>query len=146
MESTSKAQLPPVAKSFFYFCKKCGGDRWHRVLAHTKADTAKLECEVCGSVKSYKLPSEKVAKSPNAKPAFGRAPRPSLKAAYATEYANMIQNSQAPETNYSIKTKFEVLQKINHPKFGLGIVKSVVSDRIEVFFADEVKQLVHNRA
>jgi len=138
--------LPPVAKSFHYMCKKCEGDRWHKVLAHTKVNTAKLECEVCGSVKTYKLPSEKAAKAPGAKPAFGRAPKPTLKAAYAKEYDSMLnKNSDSPEVNYSIKAKFAVSQKINHPKFGIGIVKSVVPDRIEVFFADEVKQLVHNR-
>ena len=48
--------LPPVAKSFYTFCKKCDVDRYHMVLAHTSSTTAKIECEVCHSRKTYSLP------------------------------------------------------------------------------------------
>ncbi|MGE5084935.1 MAG: hypothetical protein ACM3MG_01440, partial [Bacillota bacterium] len=48
--------LPPVAKSFFAFCKKCDADRYHVVLAHTSATSAKIKCEICGSQKTYSLP------------------------------------------------------------------------------------------
>ena len=46
---------------------------------------------------------------------------------------------------FSIKTKFEVNQKIDHSTFGTGYVKSVQPDRIDVLFESEIKTLMHNK-
>ena len=46
---------------------------------------------------------------------------------------------------FSIKTKFEKDQKIDHSSFGPGYVKSVQPDRIDVLFEAEVKTLMHNK-
>jgi len=46
---------------------------------------------------------------------------------------------------FSIKTKFEVNQKIDHPTFGSGYVKTAQLDRIDVMFEGEVKTLMHNK-
>ena len=53
---TATNELPPVAKNFYTFCKKCDSDRYHVVLAHTTSTSAKIKCEVCASVKKYTLP------------------------------------------------------------------------------------------
>jgi hypothetical protein len=38
-----------------------------------------------------------------------------------------------------------VNQKLEHPKFGIGFVKAVLPEKIEVVFSDEIRSLVHNR-
>lgn len=139
-------QLPPVAKSFFTFCKKCNADRYHVVLAHTTSKTAKIKCEVCGSQKSYSLP--KAAGSTGAK----KATRPragsetARRSSHNAEYEAMLNaQEKTAEVSYSIKGKFALNQKINHPKFGVGVVREVQQDKVEVVFSDEVRNLVHNR-
>lgn len=140
--------LPPVAKSFFSFCKKCDADRYHVVVTHTTPTSAKLKCEICGASSTYKLPKEG---SDGVKKALtGAAAKrkeqaaTARKNAHADEYHKLSESAKAP-VSYNMKMKFEVNSKITHPKFGMGIVTAVQSDKIEVIFEDEVRNLVHNR-
>lgn len=137
-------QLPPVAKSFFAFCKKCDAERYHTVLAHTTSKTAKIKCEVCGSTKSYSLPKTGGAKAKVSRPRAGS--ESARKSSHAAEYESLLQTHESQNAvNYNIKGKFELNQKIQHPKFGMGIVRQVQPEKVEVVFSDEVRQLVHNR-
>jgi transcription elongation factor Elf1 len=135
----SDVALPAVAKSIFTACKKCGEDRYHTVIAHTSATAAKVKCEICGASKSFKTPSAKAAKK---KPSTPRV----KKNAHLDEYsAFMSSHSNKDSANYSMKGKFETNQKVQHPKFGLGFVRTSFTDKIEVVFEDEVRSLIHNR-
>ncbi|WP_413578086.1 hypothetical protein ACLVWU_06030 [Bdellovibrio sp. HCB290] len=139
--------LPPVAKSFFAFCKKCDADRYHVVLAHTSATSAKIKCEICGSQKTYSLPK---AQTKTGKPLTGAAAKKreqtmnSRKSSHKNEYEMLMSNGGAT-SNYTMKGKFEKNTKLQHPKFGLGFIKDAASDKIEVVFEDEVRTLIHNR-
>lgn len=140
--------LPPVAKSFFAFCKKCDADRYHVVLAHTSATSAKIKCEICGSQKTYTLPK---AQTRAGKPLTGAAAKKreqtmsSRKSSHRNEYEMLMSNEKAPTATYNMKSKFEKNTKLQHPKFGIGFVKDSLIDKIEVVFEDEVRTLVHNR-
>lgn len=140
--------LPPVAKSFFTFCKKCDADRYHVVLAHTTSKTAKIKCEVCGSQKSYSLPK---ATTTTGKPLTGAAAKRreqslnSRKSSHQAEY-DMLMNQDANVAKYNMKANFEKGSKLDHPKFGMGFIKDAQRDKIEVVFQDEVRSLIHNRA
>ncbi|WP_413288233.1 hypothetical protein [Bdellovibrio sp. HCB337] len=140
-------QLPPVAKSFFTFCKKCNADRYHTVLAHTTSKTAKIKCEVCASQKSYSLPKTGSSATGAAKVSRARAGSESARrSSHNAEYEALLNAQEsAKEVSYNIKGKFAMNQKINHPKFGVGIVRGVHQDKVEVVFSDEVRNLVHNR-
>lgn len=134
--------LPPVAKSFFTFCKKCDADRYHRVLAHTSSTSAKIECEICKSKKTYSLPKPGTARKA---PAAGRKPAV-RRNSHADEYNQLMMNRGSEQgLPFNIRTKYEMDQKIDHPKFGAGFVKSVLSDRVDVMFQDELKTLMHNK-
>ncbi|UYL09371.1 hypothetical protein B9G69_002140 [Bdellovibrio sp. SKB1291214] len=140
--------LPPVAKSFFAFCKKCDADRYHVVLAHTSATSAKIKCEICGSQKTYSLPK---AQTKTGKPLTGAAAKKreqtmnSRKSSHKNEYEMLMSNDGASTATYNMKGKFEKNTKLSHPKFGLGFIKDAASDKIEVVFEDEVRTLIHNR-
>ncbi len=135
--------LPPVAKSFHTFCKKCDADRYHTVLAHTTATSAKIECEVCHSKKTYSLP--KAGGSTVKKRATSGATKV-RKNSHADEYNQLMMNrGDEKGIPFSIRTKFELDQKIDHPKFGAGFVKNVLADRVDVMFQDELKTLIHNK-
>lgn len=147
--------LPPVAKSFFTHCKKCEADRYHMVLTHKTATSASIECEVCHKKSTYSLPKEKSAK---AKPASGRpltgaaakaraTSESSRRNAHAAQYETLMNQYASKEAvAYSMKAKFEANQKLNHPKFGVGIVTLATPEKLDVVFQEEMKSLVHNRS
>ena len=147
----TETQLPPVAKSFFTHCKKCDADRYHTVLAHPTATSAKLKCEICGAASSYKLPKaggEAAAKVK--RPLAGAAAKRKEAAASAKKNAHIeefqsLMNSAGDAQSYTMKAKFSANTKLKHPKFGMGYVKTSQPDKIEVVFEDEVRNLVHNR-
>lgn len=140
--------LPPVAKSFYTFCKKCDADRYHTVLAHTSSSSAKVKCETCGAQKTFSLPK---AQTRTGKPLTGAAKvkreqtMNSRKSSHRNEYEMLMANEKATTVDYNMKSKFEKNQKLQHPKFGLGFIKDAANDKIEVVFEDEIRSLVHNR-
>lgn len=140
--------LPAVAKTIFVFCKKCDADRYHVVLAHTSATSAKIKCEICGSQKAYSLPK---AQTRTGKPLTGAAAKKreqtmnSRKSSHRNEYEMLMADEKAPTASYNMKGKFEKNTKLQHPKFGMGFIKDAMSDKIEVVFEDEVRTLIHNR-
>lgn len=139
----SDVKLPAVAKSFFTLCKKCDADRYHRVLTHTSASSAKIECEVCHSKKTYTLPKPGVARKAST---VSKGRTTARRNSHADEY-NQLMLNRGSETGtvFSIRTKYAVDEKIDHPKFGAGFVKTVQMDRVDVMFQDEVKTLIHNK-
>lgn len=141
--------LPPVAKSFFTACKKCEADRYHTVVAHTSSNSAKMKCEVCGAIKKFTLPKVQSGTGAAKKPVSAKtlaARESARRSTHQAEYEHLTQAYEAqPAQNYSIKGQFALNQKLQHPKFGLGFIRAVQSDKIEVVFSDEVKSLIHNR-
>lgn len=147
----SELTLPAVAKSFFTMCKKCEGDRYHRVLAHKTATSAKIECEICKSVKTYSLPKKSSA-STGTRKLSGAAGAASAKKVAASarshtgQYEIYNTNRMKDEpTPYSTKGTFKETQKIDHAKFGIGFVVKAYNEKIDVIFSDEIRTLLHNR-
>ncbi len=148
--------LPSVAKSIFVDCKKCGEERYHTVIAHTTATSAKLKCEVCGASKTYKVgAAAKKAKAPKAPkepkvPGAAKAAREAnakvaKSTAHRSEYEKLVAVNAGDTHKYNMKGNFKANDKLDHPKFGLGVIKSSFVDKIEVIFEDETRSLVHNR-
>ncbi len=142
--------MPVVGKSFYTECKKCGTDRYFTVLALPTPTSAKIKCEVCGGQRTWKVPSSKKASSstaPRGAAAKARANAEAARAsAHSAEYENLSQSlTSAAENPYNMKTSFSKDTKLKHPKFGLGFIRTVQPDKIEVVFQDEVRTLVHNR-
>lgn len=143
----STQALPAVATKVHTFCKKCDADRYHVVLAHTNETSAKVQCEICSAKKTYKLESSapKAKRAVTGAAATRKAQSAEAKrSAHRTEYESLLDKSKGNGA-YSIRGEFTLNFKIEHSKFGVGIVKSVFPDKIEVVFEDEVRMLVHNR-
>ena len=145
--------LPPVAGKIYIECKKCAAERYHTVLAHTTSTSAKVECEICKSKKTYKLPTAAKRKGNEAgiaalKGAALKRKAASLEAksnAHKNEFNTLVAAANGEASAYNMKTKFGANQKVKHSKFGMGVIRSVQPDKIEVVFEDEVRMLVHNR-
>ncbi len=144
--------MPVVGKSFYTECKKCETDRYFTVLALPTPTSAKIKCEVCGAQRTWKVPTSKKASAgssvaPRGAAAKARAKAEATRASnHASEYENLTQSmTKAEEASYNMKTNFTKDMKLKHPKFGLGFIRTVQPDKIEVVFQDEVRTLVHNR-
>lgn len=81
------------------------------------------------------------------KTATGAAKVPrARKNSHADEFNALMLNRGAEKgIPFSIKTKFQNDQKIEHTKFGTGFIRTVQPDRVDVMFSDEVKTLMHNK-
>ena len=132
-------ELPEVAKNIFVMCKKCEKDRYHKVIAHKTKTSAKIECEVCKSKKSYSIKKKSTA-------AKKKTTTRKRKKSTASRWADVVLRleSETPE-KYTIKGKFSDESLIQHPKFGEGLVLESQSDRIIVLFSEGEKTLMHNR-
>ena len=139
-------ELPAVARNIHLDCKKCGVERFHVVLAHTTATSAKVKCEVCGATRTFKLP--KAAKAPkktaSGKPRATKSKKnePSSADVWADLKSQIGTDRIVP---YSMRQKFTLANAIEHPKFGLGFVTSATAEKIEVMFQEGGRALVHNR-
>ena len=136
--------LPPVAKSVLYACKKCEAERYHRVLAHTSDTSAKIECEICGSKKTFKLVTAK-PKTARKKATATTKKRASKTIAPSLWVELNEKFGSAGALDYSFKTTFEANTILNHVKFGIGYITKVEGQKMEVVFQDQVRQLVHGR-
>lgn len=136
--------LPPVAKSFYTFCKKCETDRYQTVLTHPTSTSAKIKCEVCAKTSTWKLPTTAAEKKRKASANAGKSPR--ARSSHREQWELLLSsNATAAEEDYNLKKKFEPNTLLKHPKFGRGFVRATQPDKIEVVFEDEVKMLMHNR-
>lgn len=134
--------LPPVAKNFLYFCKKCDAERYHKVLSHTSSIAAKIECEVCKSKKTYKITEPKKGRTTVRKKKKTSSSATSHKQIYHDLQQKIGAENLQP---YNIRSQFGENSALDHPKFGVGYVTSSMSDKIEVCFEDSARLLVHNR-
>lgn len=138
--------LPPVAKSIFIFCKKCDANRYQTVLAHKTETSASVKCEVCKAKSTFKLASAKAPRKLSGAVAKRRADNQAVKKnAHLTEYNSLASSMKGEAQGYNMRNKFTMNSGIQHPKFGLGYVKTAMPDKVEVVFEDEVRLLVHNR-
>lgn len=133
-------ELPAVAKNILLECKKCEGEKFHRVLAHKTKTSASVQCEICGSKKTFKLP----AASKGKKKTGGRKRKPVVTQQEIWKKQKDEYSGPDPQV-YNMRSSFEPNIAIDHPKFGLGFVVEVYPDKIQVSFEEEAKALVHNR-
>lgn len=145
---TDSNTLPAVAKTIHLPCKKCAVDRYFVVVAHTSPTSAKVKCEVCGATKTYKLTAPKTAKATALKAprkTKAQAAADAARVSHQDEYSKLMESVSSDAVSYNMKVKFSLNQKVNHPKFGVGFIRAVQPEKVEILFQDEIRQLVHNR-
>ena len=113
-------------------CRKCG-DVWHVVVAKVGEAIAKVQCKECGSLHKPRPPGSKAAATAVRKRSASRAPK---KEVSRHEPSVEVDLSKAIRP-YSPREHFAVGERIDHPKFGIGIIENTATaGKIEVFFPD----------
>ncbi len=137
-----------VANETLAYCTSCKMDLNHVIVALKGDRIAKVQCLTCKKEHVYRSP--KGATEPKAKVAKTK------KADSEESHSNSIEaeweklmtsHRDVPVKPYSMKGQFGLGDKLNHPKFGDGIVgKLIYPNKLEVIFREDVKVLIYSGA
>ena len=138
---TKDKDRTPVAQNVITMCTKCGMELNHVVVAHDKVGMAEnVKCHTCGSEHKYR-PDKK------------RAPKKTSKKSISTQEVDLTKTfeklaekfKEKKPLPYSMSGSFKNDDVIDHKTFGMGIVISASSDKMEVAFSGGPRILVCNR-
>jgi hypothetical protein len=113
------------------YCGKCKEVREH-VIAAINADGSigRVECRTCHGSHAYRERSSKAATT-----------RSSTRG--AKKESTPLTEKIGPLRAYSMQERFAAGDRVDHPKFGVGVVVEVRAGKIDVKFGREVKTLIH---
>ena len=132
-----------VGKDVLSYCSKCKLNLAHTIVAMKDAvHIAKVKCNTCLTMHSYKDPSMSTANKTRTKKTIST---PSKVVSVSDLWMEGMSHTKKQSQPYSIKGSFNAGDIIDHSKFGPGIVQKVVDDKIEVIFRHEIKLLIHNK-
>lgn len=134
-----------AGKDVLSYCNKCKLVLSHTIIAMKDLNTiGKVVCNTCKSTHTFKDPSTATAKKVSKKTMASTRETKSEKS--MNHWQDLCDHSPSNSQPYSIKTKFIVGDKIDHPKFGLGFVESLLEgDKVNILFKTGEKTLVHNK-
>jgi hypothetical protein len=109
------------------WCGRCKCEREH-VITALKPDGAveRVQCRTCDSLHLFR--SSKTA---------------STRARTLREKVAAVEEASSPAREYSMQARFNVGDRIAHPKFGVGIVVEKRAGKIDVKFGREIRVLIH---
>ncbi len=125
-------------------CRKCG-DAWHVIVASVDGKIAKVQCKGCGGTHRFRAPpgaSEAKPAKATRKKAVSKASKSKTRVKKVIVEADMTRPIRA----YSMRETYTTGDRIEHPKFGEGVVETTASPiKIEVHFAEGSRTLIHAR-
>ena len=125
------------------WCPRCNLKSDHTIIAIVDNLPKKIKCNSCDE--HHNLSAKQCGKSRTISKSTIRKSR-SKEATYEKYLSRLTGGDPANSIKYNIKGNFEKDQVIDHLKFGIGIVLSVMQiDKIEILFKDGPKLLIQNQ-
>ena len=133
-------------------CGKCELVLAHTILAMVGPKIIKVRCNTCGNEHQFRgsqplmkssSPVKAASSTSAAKKSAAAKPRSAVVTISWEEQFAGKDISQARK--YSPRETFKIDDVVDHPTFGLGLVRAVRGDKIEVGFKQEDKVLVHGK-
>lgn len=128
---------PDVGQEIDSHCGKCKEPTLHIILAKVGEDIAKVQCKRCqaqhryrpvGAAKKKKATRKKASKKGKSKSTRSRRTR-------ADDLKPRVKpNMSLPVRPYSLRESYTPGERIEHKKFGVGVVEALSSQKMEVFF------------
>ncbi len=134
--------MPVVGGEVDAFCTRCKMILAHTVLAMVGTKVARVRCNTCMGDHAFRGdPGARSAPSTTT-----RAPRATKEDKLVISFEEQLRGKDiASAARYSPRTTFAVDQVVSHPTFGLGIVRAVRGDKIDVAFKADQKTLIHGK-
>jgi arginine utilization protein RocB len=125
------------------WCTKCNLELGHTIVAMVDNFPKKVKCNTCNGQHNYRTkPSERSrtkSKSPTRKTR-------SKEVTYEEYISRLTGDNPVNAKKYNINGNFEKDEIIDHLKFGIGIVLSVVQvNKIKILFKDGPRLLIQNQ-
>lgn len=138
-----------VAGDTIAYCTSCRMDLLHVIVAMDGDRILRVICKSCKKEHSFRPPAGlkaiKGTPADKRKRATPSTPRKKSTSA-AREWEKAMELSRdLPAITYVMEGSFKEGEKIDHAKFGPGIVRKLIKpDKMEVVFRDEIRTLVRN--
>ena len=127
------------------WCTKCKLELAHTIMAMSKNLPAKVKCNTCNSEHKYRTKQSGISKPKSAK---SKSPARKIKTQEANynDYMSRLTDYDLTRVKmYSMDGSYKKDEIIEHSKFGVGIVLSLIqNNKIEMLFKDGPRVLVHN--
>lgn len=125
----------PVGADIESICRKCG-DVWHVVVAKDGERIAKVQCKQCNGYHRYKPPGGS-ARAPRSSSTSKRESRSHQPVSRRIDEPQVVANADKPVLPYKFSDSYEPGDRIEHPKFGFGVVEITAEPgKMQVFFPD----------
>lgn len=146
-----------VGKDIEATCRKCG-EVWHVIVSmDDKGVITKVQCKECMGYHRYKPPAGEERLDAKPKPTRRVATTTARSTTRSTSKTSASRARRSlgepkvepdlsrPVRGYSMRDAYEPGDRIEHPKFGQGVVESSDSSKMSVFFEDGRRTLAHAR-
>lgn len=134
-------------------CGKCEMNLAHTIIAMVGPKVVKVKCNTCGNEHNYRgvQPLVKIQSFASPKRASSSSSSSSSstprKATVVVTWDEQFKGKDLTKAKkYSPRETFVVDDVVDHPTFGLGLVRAVRDGKVEVAFKQEDKILVHGKA
>jgi len=124
------------------WCTKCRMELGHTIVAMVQNAPKRVRCNTCNGEHNYRIgPSDRIRTGSTNLKRKTRKPE----AGYH-ELMSRLSGDRPPRVRkYSTRENFEKNDVLEHPRFGVGVVATVIHrNKIEVFFKDGLKLLAQN--
>ncbi len=150
--------MPSVGDNIDAYCLKCKLLLTHVVLFKVDGMVHRVKCKTCGAEHKYRHAPDAVEnrqksrRAPSTKAGFPKRTTTDLKkdlpdhqAALQWDLKMRNRPPDAPVRAYAISESYQANDIIAHPKFGVGFVGKILSDKsMSVLFCDGFKLLAMN--
>lgn len=148
-----------VGKDLFALCGKCDAT-WHVIVAMEDGKVTKVQCKQCYGYHRYRTPpgednvnkritaTRRRVASPSSSRSSSSSRSTSSRSRRKTSASEpMVEpDMDRPVRRYSIRETYEPGDRIEHPKFGQGVVENAPEPgKVTVFFEDGRKTLIQGR-
>ena len=128
-------------------CGKCELNLAHTIIAMVGPKVVKVKCNTCGGEHNYRGVQPLVKATSFASPRRATSSTAAKKApVVVVSWDEQFKGKDLTKAKkYSPRETFAVDDVVDHPTFGLGLVRAVRGDKVEVGFKQEDKVLVHGK-
>jgi hypothetical protein len=150
LRRVGKSKRPAVGDHIDSRCTRCRVVTNHIIVAMVGEKVVRVQCNTCGGIHNYHAPTPAVTerrsesrseRAPKATPPGGRSKAGKATAERETWLSAVGDVDPARAAEYQMTGSYRVSDPVRHPIFGVGVVTSVASGKMEVLFENGRKLL-----
>jgi len=127
------------------WCTKCKLELEHTIIAMIDNLPKKVKCNTCNGQHNYRAKPAEKTRAGSGSTTTARKTR-SKQATYEEYISRLTGGDLSKARKYALTGNFEKDDLIDHSKFGIGVVLSVINpNKMEILFKDGPRLLIQNQ-